>query len=117
MAYADGCLFTGRLTMPDEPLNYAFTLSSNDMIYTLTRADKALTADMMYNFPELTETGGTNWAVTKASDLYVDLGITVGGKKIYWAKCNLGASTETGYGDYFAWGEVTGYHEGKKEFA
>lgn len=31
----------------------------------------------------------------------VDLGLSV-----KWAKCNLGAKTETDYGDYYAWGEV-----------
>lgn len=65
----------------------------------------------MYNFPALSETGDTNWAVTAASDLYVDLGLSV-----KWAKCNLGATTETDYGDYYAWGEVTGYSENNKEF-
>lgn len=32
---------------------------------------------------------------------FVDLGLSV-----KWAKCNLGAETETDYGDYYAWGEV-----------
>ena len=35
---------------------------------------------------------------------YVDLGLPSGLK---WAKCNIGAETETDYGDYFMWGEVT----------
>ena len=33
---------------------------------------------------------------------YVDLGLSV-----KWAKCNIGAETETDYGDYFQWGETT----------
>ena len=32
---------------------------------------------------------------------YVDLGLSV-----KWAKCNVGASTETGKGSYFSWGET-----------
>lgn len=32
---------------------------------------------------------------------YVDLGLSV-----KWATCNIGASTPTDYGDYFAWGEA-----------
>ena len=32
---------------------------------------------------------------------YVDLGLSV-----KWAKCNLGASKPSGYGDYYAWGET-----------
>ena len=34
---------------------------------------------------------------------YVDLGLPSGTK---WATCNVGATTPTGYGDYFAWGET-----------
>ena len=35
---------------------------------------------------------------------YVDLGLPSGLK---WAKCNVGAESETDYGDYFMWGSVT----------
>ena len=35
---------------------------------------------------------------------YVDLGLPSGR---LWAKCNLGAVTETDYGDYFMWGSTT----------
>jgi len=35
---------------------------------------------------------------------WVDLGLPSGTK---WATCNIGASTPTGYGSYFAWGETT----------
>lgn len=38
------------------------------------------------------------------SNEYVDLGLPSGLK---WAKCNVGAATETEYGDYFMWGSVT----------
>ena len=37
-------------------------------------------------------------------DGVVDLGLPSG---LLWAKCNLGANTETGLGDYFAFGETT----------
>ena len=33
---------------------------------------------------------------------YVDLGLSV-----KWAKCNVGATSETDYGDYFQWGSTT----------
>ena len=42
---------------------------------------------------------------------YVDLGLSV-----KWATCNVGASSPTDYGDYFAWGETKGYNSGKREF-
>ena len=35
---------------------------------------------------------------------YVDLGLPSG---IKWATCNVGASNPEGYGNYYAWGEVT----------
>ena len=35
----------------------------------------------------------------------VDLGLSV-----YWASCNLGASSPEEYGDYFAWGETDKYY-------
>ena len=38
------------------------------------------------------------------SNEYVDLGLPSGLK---WAKCNIGAKTETDYGDYFMWGSTT----------
>jgi len=37
----------------------------------------------------------------------VDLGLSV-----KWANMNVGATTETGYGTYFAWGETSGYNVG-----
>lgn len=38
---------------------------------------------------------------------YVDLGITYNGKTLYWATCNVGASSPEEYGNYYAWGETT----------
>lgn len=44
---------------------------------------------------------------------YVDLGLPSG--KL-WAKMNIGATSISDYGNYFAWGETTGYLEGKTRF-
>ncbi len=41
----------------------------------------------------------------------VDMGLSV-----RWASCNVGASRPEEYGDYFAWGEVSGYMDGKTDF-
>lgn len=38
---------------------------------------------------------------------YVDLGLPSGTK---WARCNVGANSETDYGLYFAFGETNGYN-------
>ena len=44
-----------------------------------------------------------------ASD-YVDLELPSG---TLWATCNIGAKNPEDYGDYFAWGEITGYGSGE----
>ena len=44
---------------------------------------------------------------------YVDLGLPSG---TLWATCNIGAENPEDYGDYFAWGETTGYNSGKTTF-
>mgnify|MGYP006916121989 CR=1 FL=1 len=44
---------------------------------------------------------------------YVDLGLPSG---TLWATCNVGASKPEEYGDYFAWGETSGYRNGKTSF-
>ncbi|MDO4824225.1 MAG: hypothetical protein Q4A08_08680 [Bacteroidales bacterium] len=37
---------------------------------------------------------------------FVDLGVVVNSKPLFWAKCNLGASKPEEYGTYFSWGET-----------
>lgn len=44
---------------------------------------------------------------------YVDLGLPSG---TLWATCNVGASKPEDYGECFAWGETTGYKNGKTNF-
>lgn len=102
VADSDGGIFAGRLVYPGELKDYKFTVASDDKIYTLTRASKALTAGTLYNFPSLSTTGGSNWAEQNAFDLYVDLGLSV-----KWSSTNLGATSPSDYGDYFSWGETT----------
>ena len=52
--------------------------------------------------------------VKKADTMeWVDLGLPSG---TLWATCNVGASSPEEYGDYFAWGETTGYNSGKTTF-
>lgn len=114
MPYGQGIIFAGRYDNPGEAAGHTFILANDDEIWTYkTDRESPLEGGMLYTFPNFP--GG--WDVELASDLYVDLGTIVNGKKIYWAKCNLGADTETGYGDYFAWGETTGYNEGKTDFS
>jgi len=44
---------------------------------------------------------------------FYDLGLPSGN---LWAACNLGASSPEESGDYYAWGEITGYQNGKDFF-
>ena len=45
---------------------------------------------------------------------YVDLDLPSG---TLWATMNIGASKPEQYGDYFAWGETSGYNGGKTDFS
>lgn len=45
---------------------------------------------------------------------YVDLFLP---SHTLWATCNIGANSPEEYGDYFAWGETTGYNDGKTNFS
>lgn len=45
---------------------------------------------------------------------FVDLGLP---SKTLWSSCNLGAASSRDFGNYFAWGETTGYDEGKTSFS
>lgn len=45
---------------------------------------------------------------------YVNLGLPSG---TLWATMNVGATSPEDYGDYFAWGETTGYNAGKTDFS
>ncbi|MBR6032931.1 MAG: hypothetical protein IKP36_13405 [Bacteroidaceae bacterium] len=44
---------------------------------------------------------------------WINLGLPSG---TLWATCNVGATKPEEYGDYFAWGETTGYKSGKTRF-
>ena len=48
---------------------------------------------------------------TSVDHTYVDLGVTVDGKTIYWATTNVGADNAYDYGNYYAWGETRAYGE------
>lgn len=64
------------------------------------------------NEPE--ETNPTTPDVSPSGVQTVDLGLSSG---IKWANMNVGAESPEDYGDYFAWGETTGYKAGKTNFS
>lgn len=53
--------------------------------------------------PTDTTSTPTDTTATPVPDEWVDLGLPSG---LLWAKCNLGATTPEGYGNYYAWGET-----------
>ena len=59
------------------------------------------------NFPNVShciDTDDVHYNDKFMGHAYVDLGLTSGTK---WAKMNVGANSETDYGDYFMWGSTT----------
>lgn len=58
--------------------------------------------------------GGTIPDNTPSGVEAVDLGLPSG---IKWANMNIGATSREDYGDYFAWGETSGYKSGKTDFS
>lgn len=96
---------------------------SNGNLYTKTAAGKSMVATYAYNYSltlETTGTGGTTggggWGDSGSDPFnghaYVDLGLKdAQGHTIYWATCNVGATTPEDYGDYFAWGETEPYYQ------
>ena len=63
----------------------------------------ALAAAVMMMSAAFTACSKDNDATKPKTSKYVDLGLPSGLK---WAKCNLGASKPSDYGNYYAWGEI-----------
>lgn len=68
-------------------------------------------ASNSYNIAITEACGGTGVTIPDEEHECVDLGLSV-----KWATCNIGANVSEEFGDYFAWGEITGYNDGKKSF-
>ena len=80
------------------------TAAINNLIASVnsgnTSAAAALT-QIIQKLEELKKGIGSGGGETPYTMEYVDLGLSV-----KWAKCNLGASKPSDYGDYYAWGEI-----------
>ncbi len=75
-----------------------------DGVETKTHGNQIVTVDnsTALNGGRLLTIGFTYFEPLKQNDDCVDLGLSV-----RWAKCNLGASTPIGIGDFYAWSEIT----------
>jgi len=86
------------------------TDTQNKTMEIKTTESQTINRSELLKMPEVTVvTTGPN--IT--GHAYVDLGLPSG---TLWATCNIGADKPEDYGDYFAWGETTGYNSGKTNF-
>lgn len=109
-----GYLFSGILAASarSTATDYLFTLLPNGFAgnYLTKSANKTLYSNATTGRAVLLPNDGWNVITTHKP---VDLGVEVNGKRIYWSSCNVGATTETGYGNYYAWGELTTKEDGQ----
>lgn len=99
--YEDGLMlsFSGILdaSAVGKAVDYQFSIDdvTSSTIYTRDAGTKTVSTAKYIGIGAI-----NNSSVWNAFE-YVDLGLSV-----KWAKFNVGATTETGYGDYYAWGET-----------
>lgn len=84
--------------------------AKDGVFYAIAAGTTTVTATLADN-PSLSAT--LTVTVTGAGHKAVDLGLPSG---TLWATANMGALSSTDFGDYFAWGETTGYLSGKTDF-
>ena len=115
---------TSNLTatvLPSNATNTAVTWSSSNTSVATVDANGQVTAIAVGTCTiTCTATDGSGvtgtcsvTVIDNTTHEYVDLGLPSG---TLWATCNIGASSPEDYGDYFAWGETTGYNDGKTTF-
>ena len=77
----------------------------NDLVAEVNSGNTSAAAALAQIIQKLEELKGSigGGGTTPSPVEYVDLGLPSGLK---WAKCNLGASKPSDYGDYYAWGET-----------
>ncbi|MBQ2969097.1 MAG: Ig-like domain-containing protein [Bacteroidaceae bacterium] len=88
------------------------TVSAAGVVKAVGSGTATITASVK-DFPDIKATCLVT-VVNANGHAYVDLGLTSG---TLWATMNVGATSPEDYGDYFAWGEVTGYDKGKTSFS
>ena len=80
-----------NIVIPPIAGGFEVTIYDNAHGFMVLKSSSEIKRNKILNMPEKT------YAPTA-----MDLGLSV-----YWATCNVGATTPEGYGDYFAWGETT----------
>ena len=108
--YKDGLVFSGFGNSVGNSADYTFTVTDNqgtesetdDVTYRLTVAGKTLSSKDAVKLPMLDSDRWEIIAQGTAWHEYVNLG-----NGLKWSTRNLGATSEVGFGDYYAWGETT----------
>ena len=90
---------------------YTLTFTRNDGYEATYTKTTASTFEVGKYYTMTNKDSGLSFAPIPVPEA-VDLGLSV-----KWASFNVGATAPEEYGDYFAWGETTGYNEGKTSFA
>ena len=92
LSEATGTVF--NIVIPPIAGGFEVTIYDNAHGFMVLKSSSEIKRNKILNMPEKT------YAPTA-----MDLGLSV-----YWATCNVGATTPEGYGDYFAWGETEPYY-------
>ncbi len=110
--------------LPNNATNKEVTWTSSDyLVASVSSSGIVTTSTYNYGKATITATSKENPAFKAECVIniiddngydYVDLGLTSG---TLWATKNIGAESPEDYGDYFAWGEVSGYDDGKTSFS
>ena len=70
----------------------------------------------MYLYGNRAEGHSVRLVTNAAPEGFVDLGVVVNNRPVYWAEKNLGAGEPAEFGYYFSWGDVTGQPISKNVF-
>ncbi len=100
--------FTGLLDQSavGTPITFDFTIldQKNKIAYTRSVGPKTVNGNLSVDLGDISDE--SKWKATPYEDMGID---NADGKRMYWARRNLGATSDYDPGLYFAWGQTTGY--------
>lgn len=112
--YADGAVFSAKVTKSGTSQEYTFLLTSTTNIYAFTKP-RALTAGTFYRFKATSD--ALLWTTSKGVESMgtVNLGLSSG---LLWGNRLMGAASDTTPGKYYSWGDIAGYElDGENKFS